>query len=91
MWSKKEKIKMNRKEGKERTMDIKEQITNIVEKVTKDEAFKEKFEKEPIKAVEEVLGVDLPDEIIEQVIQGVKAKLSVETLSQVAGAIKKLF
>lgn len=82
---------MNRKEGKERTMDIKEQITNIVEKVTKDEAFKEKFEKEPIKAVEEVLGVDLPDEIIEQVIQGVKAKLSVETLSQVAGAIKKLF
>ena len=72
-------------------MDIKEQITNIVEKVTKDEAFKEKFEKEPIKAVEEVLGVDLPDEIIEQVIQGVKAKLSVETLSQVAGAIKKLF
>ena len=91
MWSKKEKIKMNRKEGKERTMDIKEQITNIVEKVTKDEAFKDKFEKEPIKAVEEVLGVDLPDEIIEQVIQGVKAKLSVETLSQVAGAIKKLF
>ncbi len=72
-------------------MDIKEQITNIVEKVTKDEAFKEKFEKEPIKAVEEVLGVDLPDEIIEQVIQGVKAKLSIETLSQVAGAIKKLF
>ena len=72
-------------------MDIKEQIGQIVEKVTKDEAFKEQFEKEPIKAVENILGVDLPDEIIEQVIRGVKAKLSMDTISQVADAIKKFF
>lgn len=72
-------------------MEIKEQISKIVEKVMKDDGFKQQFEQEPIKAVEQVLGVDLPDEVIEQVINGVKAKLSVETLSQVAGAIKKLF
>lgn len=72
-------------------MEIKEQISKIVEKVTKDGEFKRQFEQEPIKAVENVLGVDLPDEIIEQVIHGVKAKLSVDTISQVAGAIKKIF
>lgn len=72
-------------------MEIKEQISKIMEKVTKDEGFKQQFEKEPIKAVENVLGVDLPDEMIEQVVSGVKAKLSVDTISQVAGVIKKIF
>ena len=72
-------------------MDIKEQISKIVEKVMKDDEFKRQFEKEPVKAVEQVLGVDLPDELIEQVIQGVKAKMSVDTIAQVAGAIKKMF
>ncbi len=72
-------------------MDIKEQIGKILEKVKKDDSFKEQFEKEPIKAVENVLGIDLPDEVIEQVINGVKAKLSVDTISQVADAIKKIF
>lgn len=72
-------------------MDIKEQIGKILEKVKKDDSFKEQFEKEPIKAVENVLGIDLPDEVIEQVINGVKAKLSVDTISQVADVIKKIF
>lgn len=72
-------------------MEIKEQISEILEKITKDKTFQQQFEKEPIKAVENVLGVDLPDEVIEQVIHGVKAKLSVETISQVAGALKKIF
>lgn len=72
-------------------MDIKEQINKILEKVTKDENFQKKFNKEPIKAVEDVLGVDLPDEVIEQVIHGVKAKLSVETISQVGDLLKKIF
>ena len=72
-------------------MDIKEQIGKILEKVKKDDSFKEQFEKEPIKAVENVLGIDLPDEVIEQVINGVKAKLSADTISQVADVIKKIF
>ena len=59
-------------------MDIKEQIKKMVEKITSDKEVQEQFQKEPVKALESVLGVDLPDEMIEQVIQGVKAKLTAD-------------
>ncbi len=72
-------------------MDIKEQISKVVEKVTKDEALRAQFQKEPVKAVEKVLGVDLPDDVVEKIVQGVKGKISVDKLSGAADAIKKLF
>ena len=72
-------------------MDIKEKISDIVEKIKKNPSFKEEFEKEPIKAVEKVIGVDLPDDIIEKVIDGVKAKLSADSVSKAVDAFKKLF
>ena len=40
-------------------MDIKEKINEVVEKITKDKALQELFQKDPIKAVENILGVDL--------------------------------
>ena len=72
-------------------MDIKEQITKAVEKITNDKALQEQFKDEPVKALEKVLGVDLPDDIMEQVIAGVKAKLTADKLSDAADALKKLF
>ena len=71
--------------------DIKEQITQVVEKVTKDEKLMEQFRKEPAKAVESVIGVDLPDDVINKVVEGVKAKISVDKLGNIAGTIKNLF
>lgn len=72
-------------------MDIKEQINQMVEKVTKDAAIKELFAKDPVKAVEKVLGVDLPDDMINKVIDGVKAKVTVDKAAGVLDAVKKLF
>ncbi len=72
-------------------MDIKEKIESVVEKVLKDPSVKEQFEKEPVKVIENLLGVDLPDDIVEKIIDGVKAKITVDSLSDVAGALKKLF
>ena len=72
-------------------MDVKEQINQIVEKISKDGALQERFKSDPIKAVEQILGVDLPDEIIEKVIAGVKAKISVDQVSGAVDALKKLF
>ncbi|MBR1932055.1 MAG: hypothetical protein IJ833_11430 [Lachnospiraceae bacterium] len=72
-------------------MDIKEQITSVVEKVTKDAGLMEEFKKDPVKAVEKVLGVDLPDDIVNKVVDGVKAKITVDKASDALGAIKKLF
>lgn len=69
-------------------MDVKEQITKVVEKITKDKDLQEQFQKEPVKALESVLGVDLPDEMAEQMIQGVKAKLTADKVSGAVDALK---
>ena len=45
-------------------MEIKEKIEQMAKKVLSDKALMELFEKDPIKAVEKVLGVDLPDELV---------------------------
>ncbi len=72
-------------------MDIKEKITEMVEKITKDPSLKKQFEEEPIKAIEKVIGVDLPDDVVEKIIDGVKAKITVDSVADIAGALKKLF
>ena len=70
-------------------MDIKEQIEGIVEKVQKDKALQAQFKKDPVKAVEKLLGVDLPDDMVERVVAGVKAKLSLDDVSGIVGNLKK--
>lgn len=72
-------------------MDIKEQIKKAVDGITKDKKLQEQFQKEPVKALESVLGVDLPDDVINQVIQGVKAKLTVDNVSDAVDTLKGLF
>lgn len=72
-------------------MDIKDQVTKAVEKITKDPNMKEQFKKDPTKTVEQVMGVDLPDDVMKKVIDGVKAKISVDKASGIAGSLKKLF
>ena len=72
-------------------MELKEKITEAVEKIRRDEELQALFRKEPVKAVEKVLGVDLPDDVIEKVVEGVKAKLSVDQAKDALGALKKLF
>ena len=75
--------------------DIKEMIEKVVERVTKEDDLKELFEKEPIKAIEKVLGIDLPDEKLKAIVDAVKAKISIDKISSVAdsvgGLFKKLF
>lgn len=69
-------------------MDVKEQITKAVDKITKDKKLQEQFKKDPVKALENVLGVDLPDDMINQIVQGVKAKLTAEKVSDSVDALK---
>ena len=69
-------------------MDVKEQITKAVDKITKDKKLQEQFQKDPIKALESVLGIDLPDDMVGQVVNGVKAKLTTDKLSDTVDALK---
>ena len=72
-------------------VDVKEKITEIVEKITKDEKLKEQFKKDPVKAVESTLGVDLPDDVVKKIVDGVKAKVTLENANDIASKLKKLF
>ena len=72
-------------------MDIKAQIEMLVKKVTSDPTLMQQFKTEPIKAVEKVLGVDLPDDVIEKVIAGVKAKIAADGAQDLLSGLKKLF
>ena len=72
-------------------MDIKAQIEKYVETVTKDKSLLTQFQTEPVKAVEKVLGIDLPDDIINKVVDGVKTKITADKISDTFDAIKKLF
>ena len=58
-------------------MDIKAKIEEVVNKVKSDDKFAEKFKSEPIKAVEDVIGVDLPDDVVNNIVEGVKAKVNI--------------
>ena len=72
-------------------MDIKAEINKIVDRIKNDDELLEKFKKDPIKAVESILGVDLPNDIIEKVVDGVKAKISLDKAGDILGGLKKLF
>lgn len=71
-------------------MDIKAKIEELVKKVTSDAQTKELFQKNPIQAVEKVLGVDLPDDQVKAIVDGVKAKLAGDKLVGAADALKGL-
>lgn len=68
-------------------MDIKAKIEEIVGKIKADENFAQEFKSDPVKAVEKVLGVDLPDDVINKIIDGVKAKIDVDGLKSKLGGL----
>ncbi len=72
-------------------MDIKAKIGEITDKIKNDPSLKEDFTKDPEKAIEKLLGVDIPDGAVGKVVDGVKAKLTADKLSGAADALKKLF
>ena len=72
-------------------MDMKEQISKILEEISKNPEIKEMFEKEPVKAIEKVTGIDLPDDVVNKIIDGVKAKLTIDNVSKAADVLKGVF
>jgi len=71
-------------------MDIKAKIEELVKKVQNDPKLMEQFKKDPVKTVESVVGVDLPDDIVKQIVTGVKGKISLDKAAGVMDALKGL-
>ena len=57
--------------------EIKELIEKAVKMLQEDDNLMENFKKDPIKVVEKLLKVDLPDDKIEAIVNGIKAKICI--------------
>ncbi len=68
-------------------MDIKELAADLVEKVKKDPALLAKFKKEPVKAIEGLIGIDLPDAEIEKLAKLVLAKIDLDKAGALLGGL----
>ncbi len=67
--------------------DIKGKIEEIVDKVKNDKDIGDKFQKDPTKTVEGLIGVDLPDDQINAVVEGVKGKIKLDGITSKLGGL----
>ena len=72
-------------------MDIKATIEKAVKKLMSDKNLMAKFDKNPASVIEEVIGVDLPDEIVNQIVSGIKVKLAATKVGNALEGLGKLF
>ncbi len=77
--------------------EIKEKVEKLVKEVQKDPKLLAKFKDEPVKVVEKLLGVDLPDALVKNIIDGAMDALKDDKkddkfdLDDAAKLLKKLF
>ena len=71
--------------------DIKEKIEELAEKIMKDSALQAQFKKDPVKAVEKLLGVDRPGDVLGKGVERGGGRVFVEKISGAVDALKKLF
>ncbi len=61
-------------------MDIKEKIEELWEKITADDGILEQFKEAPVQTVEKLLGIDLPDEKLREIVTAIKAKVDMDAI-----------
>ncbi|MBQ6106430.1 MAG: hypothetical protein IJL03_10890 [Lachnospiraceae bacterium] len=72
-------------------MDITAMVKDAVEKITKDGDLTKAFQKDPVDTVKKVAGDKVPAEAIDKIVDGVKAKIKIDSAAGALGSLKKLF
>jgi len=67
---------------------IKEKIEEIVKKIKDDKDFAAEFKRDPIKAVTELVNIAIPEEQVNTIVEGVKAKLTSDYLRESAKGVQ---
>lgn len=68
-------------------MDIKAKAAELVEKIKKNPALLAQFKENPVKVVEDLIGIDLPDDQINQLAQLIKAKIDLDKAGDLLGGL----
>jgi len=58
--------------------NIRDIAKRLIEIMKDDDKFEARFDKNPAKAIEDVLGIDLPDEKVNSIVKIVKSKLDLD-------------
>ncbi len=72
-------------------MELKEKLEELVKKISSDKELLSKFQKDPVSTIESIIGVDLPNDQIEKLADGVKAKLAADDIGEALGKLGGLF
>lgn len=67
--------------------NLKEKAEQILAKLRTDDKLLEKFNRNPAAVLEEYLGVDVPDDQVNTLVQGIKAKLTADKLGSALGGL----
>lgn len=68
-------------------MDIKAKVEELVTKLKSDKTLTDKFKADPVGTAKSLLGVDIPDEQVKAVADGVLAKLNLDKLGGALGGL----
>ena len=68
-------------------MDLKAKATELVEKVKNNPALLKEFQENPVKVVETLLDMDLPDDQIKQLAELIKAKIDLDKVGSLLGGL----
>ena len=72
-------------------MDIKKLAEELIEKIQKNPKLLAEFKEKPVKVIEELTGLDLPDDQIEQLAKLIKAKIDMDKVGDLLGGLGGLF
>ncbi len=70
-------------------MDIKAKVEELVEKIKGNPKLLTQFKENPVKVIEDLIGIDLPDEQLEKVADMVKAKIDLDKIGGLLGGLFK--
>ena len=71
--------------------DILKLAAEFAVKLGKDENLMDAFKKDPVTVIEKKLGVDLPNDQLNALIDGIKAKLKADDVLDAAGKLMGMF
>ena len=72
-------------------MDLQKIIKQVLEALNNNESLVKEFLADPAKVLESKLGIDLPNDQVNAVVEGVKAKLKLDDAASVLNAVQGLF
>lgn len=71
--------------------NLKEKINKIVDKIKNDKDFANKFKENPVKALEELSGIEIPEDKSQEAIAIIQTKINSKKVDDALDKLKGLF